>query len=72
MITLSPGNPMRVVLMTVLIFEVIVYRSRRSGHDLHLRRAWLLLPAASAVARRCWPWWQPGCFGVRLATFSAG
>ena len=25
MITLSPGNPMRVVLMTVLIFEVIVY-----------------------------------------------
>jgi hypothetical protein len=25
MITLSPSNPMRVVLMTVLIFEVIVY-----------------------------------------------
>jgi hypothetical protein len=25
MITLSPGNPMRVVLMTVLIFEVIVF-----------------------------------------------
>ena len=25
MITLSPGNPMRVVLMTILIFEVIVF-----------------------------------------------
>jgi hypothetical protein len=25
LITLSPGNPMRVVLMTVLIFEVIVF-----------------------------------------------
>ena len=25
MITLSPGNPMRVVLMTLLIFEVVVF-----------------------------------------------
>ena len=28
----------------------------------------VLPPAASGGARRCWPWWQRGCFGVRSAT----
>ena len=71
MITLSPGNPMRVVLMTVLIFEVIVY-----GLAVPVMIFISDVPGAAAGGfgggQRCWPWWQPGCCGVRLAMFSAG
>ena len=63
--SLSTGNPMRVVLMAVLIFEVIVFGLAIPVmimiSDVPLQR-----PPHSEVGRRCSPSWRHGLLRSRV------
>ena len=52
--TLSPRNPMRVVLLSVLLFEVIVFALAIPVMILVVARRRGCPPRCSAAAPRCW------------------
>ena len=54
------GNPMRVVLLSILIFEVIVFGLAIPVMILvsDVPAGWR--PRSAAAGRPCWPWSRPG------------
>ena len=72
MISLSTGNPMRVVLQTVLIFEVIVFGLAVPGMILISEVYPPQRPRALQVARRCSPLLPLGSCALESATSLAG